>query len=104
MMEVLAAKPSGGADTQSLNTQKVDVERRRLMLDRVKSALRSEDRIPLLTTDLWLTHVKDSETERQSVKALQLGESLQTANETFIVDIAVQATTAQAVSKRRSVR
>lgn len=83
----------------------VAAERRRLVLARVKSALRAEDRIPLMATNLWVASPEDAEAEKKSVKALQLDEGLEGFDEeVFVAEMTVQATSSKSFFRDRTVQ
>eukprot|EP00930_Biecheleria_cincta_P017574 TRINITY_DN13928_c0_g1_i1.p1 TRINITY_DN13928_c0_g1~~TRINITY_DN13928_c0_g1_i1.p1 ORF type:complete len:898 (-),score=147.08 TRINITY_DN13928_c0_g1_i1:23-2716(-) len=111
--EVVAAKVLGvevfmenlATSKPELHGEAVAAERRRLMLGRVKGALRAEDRIPLMATNLWVASPEDAEAEKKSVKALQLDEGLQgVGDEVFIAELTVQATNSKNFFRDRTVQ
>lgn len=86
----------------NLHSEAVVAQRRKLMLERVKMAMRSTDRIPLLTNEVWVVDVGSAEAEAPCVKAIKLDDALEYPDEPMmLVEVEIPATSAKSIGRHQ---
>jgi len=96
LMEKLAATKS------DLNVESVANRRRKLLLQRVKLAMRMDDRVPLTVKELWLATPDEAEAEAADVKALELEGGLKKDEDVkmIFIEVEIKATSAKKFFKQ----